>query len=711
MKYIVLLLILLTGFNAVSSEKEVSLEELISQLEQTELDEKKLPIYSQIVKKTWQSNPSLAEEFGNQGLKLHDKYDNPYEEGLLLLYLVRVYVDRIDLKTAEKLTSRAIAASRKADHERLIISNLFYQATVYQMQDKLVLAIDAYLSLVEGYKKLNAENRLGGIYNNVGNAYRELGDLSAALNYYQKALPLFQQMGSIENYSTTLMNIGTIFFRLKDFKQAEDNYLLGLSNLYEQSYPREYSEAHQRLGQLYQEMEEYSKAMRHFQLSEHALIKHDNKGKLIYSYFVQAKLALKMGDNAFLRVIMEKFEGIGQSVIDEQHQGIVHYMRALYAVENNNWLEAERNIDLALEDESVDLDYYSYIDSLNLAIKIKSELGKIEEAKKILLDSIALHNQQSNENKNALIAQYSQLYKVSQKEQKVQKLQEQSLLQQNSILLEQKKSRQSLFIFVVVSLIFLAALALIVQRSRNLAHQKKLSEQLLDEKKLFFADISHELRTPLAVLKLKMEQLEYNLIDDPKSAYKFLHDRIDSFNNLIDDISLLAQKDQGELELVIETVDLKSFVTQQVDSLTILASEKGLSVETNIQLSESDKANIDSDRIRQVFNNLFSNACRYTNTPGQVRLLASVSDRYLKVVIEDSAPGLSEKELNKIFERLYRSDKSRSRKSGGSGLGLSICKSLVEGHNGDITASSSTLGGVKVTISLPIDMPASNLAN
>jgi len=160
-----------------------------------------------------------------------------------------------------------------------------------------------------------------------------------------------------------------------------------------------------------------------------------------------------------------------------------------------------------------------------------------------------------------------------------------------------------------------------------------------------------------------------------------------------------------------KNVDLKSFVTQQVDSLTILASEKGLSVETNLQLSESDKANIDSDRIRQVFNNLFSNACRFTNTPRQVRLLASVSDRYLKVVIEDSAPGLSEKELNKIFERLYRSDKSRSRKSGGSGLGLSICKSLVEGHNGDITASSSTLGGVKVTISLPIDIPASNLAN
>jgi tetratricopeptide (TPR) repeat protein len=87
------------------------------------------------------------------------------------------------------------------------------------------------------YKKLNAENRLGGIYNNDGNAYRELGDLSAALNYYQKALPLFQQMGSIENYSTTLMNIGSIFFRLKDFKQAEDNYLLGLANLDEQSYP------------------------------------------------------------------------------------------------------------------------------------------------------------------------------------------------------------------------------------------------------------------------------------------------------------------------------------------------------------------------------------------------------------------------------------------------------------------------------------------
>ena len=112
----------------------------------------------------------------------------------------------------------------------------------------------------------------------------------------------------------------------------------------------------------------------------------------------------------------------------------------------------------------------------------------------------------------------------------------------------------------------------------------------------------------------------------------------------------------------------------------------------------------DTIRIRQVLTNLFSNACRYTASPGEIAFTVSIEQNNLICLIEDSSPGLTTTQLNKIFNRLYRADKSRARKHGGSGLGLSICKALISAHSGRITASHSTLGGIKVLVSIPLGL-------
>jgi two-component system sensor histidine kinase BaeS len=110
----------------------------------------------------------------------------------------------------------------------------------------------------------------------------------------------------------------------------------------------------------------------------------------------------------------------------------------------------------------------------------------------------------------------------------------------------------------------------------------------------------------------------------------------------------------------------------------------------------------DEIRLKQVFSNLIENALRYMNTPGMLTISQNQTDGNLVIIFEDSGPGVPQDALLHLFDRLYRADPSRNRKTGGSGIGLSICKTIIDGHNGTITAENVEGGGLKIQISLPI---------
>ena len=99
--------------------------------------------------------------------------------------------------------------------------------------------------------------------------------------------------------------------------------------------------------------------------------------------------------------------------------------------------------------------------------------------------------------------------------------------------------------------------------------------------------------------------------------------------------------------------------------------------------------------------NLLGNSLRYTQTPGQVKVLLQRASNGVRVVVEDSAPGVTAEQLSQLFEPLYRGDAARSGGSGGSGLGLAICQVIAKAHGGHLTASASALGGLLMTLDLP----------
>lgn len=234
----------------------------------------------------------------------------------------------------------------------------------------------------------------------------------------------------------------------------------------------------------------------------------------------------------------------------------------------------------------------------------------------------------------------------------------------------------------------------------SLAFSLEKNEQ---SRRQWVADISHELRTPIAVLRGEIEALEDGVRPLTLEAIGSLNVEIRRLTRLVDDLYQLSLSDAGGLTYRKQRIDLGKQLDRVLVSHRPELARRGIELEARLPEEGEFMVFADPERLQQLFANLLDNSRKYTDSPGRLRV--SVSGRRGKVIIliEDSAPGVPETDLDQIFERLYRVEGSRSRATGGAGLGLSICRNIVEAHQGSIAARPSELGGLAIEISLPLD--------
>lgn len=223
-------------------------------------------------------------------------------------------------------------------------------------------------------------------------------------------------------------------------------------------------------------------------------------------------------------------------------------------------------------------------------------------------------------------------------------------------------------------------------------------DQSRTARRRWMADIAHELRTPVAVLKGEIEALADGVRQANAPVLASLSEEVSHLASLVDDLQALALADAGALNLVKEPFDLSPLVGQCAEAFRNRLARREIRLETDLAPAVSIVA--DPHRIRQLLHNLLENSARYADGGGRVRLSLSTGQA-IQICLEDSGPGVSEEQLEKVFHRFYRVEGSRSRSTGGSGLGLSICKSIVEAHGGQIDAGRSSLGGLLIRIELP----------
>jgi signal transduction histidine kinase len=231
----------------------------------------------------------------------------------------------------------------------------------------------------------------------------------------------------------------------------------------------------------------------------------------------------------------------------------------------------------------------------------------------------------------------------------------------------------------------------------------KKQQELDTLRRSLIAWAGHDLRTPLASVRAIVEALADGVVEDSETVSRYLHTaqrEIRSLSLLIDDLFELAQLEAGGLRPERLPNSISDLISDTIESFSELAARQGVALAGSVG-SDVDPVLMDAQLIGRVLSNLVGNALRYTPSGGSVQIQAGKQAGGTRVEVQDSGEGIRPDDLSHIFERFYRGEKSRSRATGGAGLGLAIAKGIVEAHGGQIGVESSVGQGTRFFFTLP----------
>ncbi|KIN70990.1 ATPase, histidine kinase-, DNA gyrase B-, and HSP90-like domain protein [Sulfitobacter noctilucae] len=226
-------------------------------------------------------------------------------------------------------------------------------------------------------------------------------------------------------------------------------------------------------------------------------------------------------------------------------------------------------------------------------------------------------------------------------------------------------------------------------------------EQTERAEREWISNTSHELQTPLAVLRAQIEALQDGIRQPDEKTLTEMHAALMRLSRLVQDLKTLSYAREAELAANFAREDLSGLARVSADAARLKLVAQG--IDLDLDLAAPMLIECDGVQIGQVIDNLLENARRYTDGPGKVRMNLEEIDGFAVLSVDDTPPAPPDADVGRLFDRFFRAEGSRSRASGGSGLGLSVCKAIVEAHGGTISAGHSVLGGLQIIIRLPKD--------
>ena len=240
------------------------------------------------------------------------------------------------------------------------------------------------------------------------------------------------------------------------------------------------------------------------------------------------------------------------------------------------------------------------------------------------------------------------------------------------------------------------------QMAAQLQTADQKQRELENLRRDLIAWISHDLQTPLASMRAVLEALSDGVVQDLETVNRYLsiaQRDVRSLSVLIDDLFQMAQLDAGGIPLDKADSSLSDLISDTLESFSELASRQNISLEGSAD-PKVDPVIMDTQRIGRVLNNLIGNALRYTPKGGMVEVRAQRAGSSVEVSVRDSGDGIRPEDIPNIFQSFYRGEKSRSRSTGGAGLGLAIARGIVRAHGGEIRVESKP-GNTCFIFSLP----------
>lgn len=626
--------------------------------------------------------------------KDYESYSPKYKTESLLSW-ASFEMWRNDYVKVEEYAMRA-AEVAKASYAELL-GNCYYMLGAASNYQKKQVEAKQYLELAYAeYKKNDDAQGKFNAANSLGVMFKDNGDLVNGLKYLLEAREAVEEYGSKGHRATVYYNLGDAFLESDEPLKAVDYYQKALALDLSVNSPWNAAYDYRGLASAYLNLEQYTAALQSNEKAVQQLLDVDAPLELSRTYLQQARVLEHFDDPERRLKSLELAKVNAQASSSNYQMMSVNIAKGQYFIDTKQYAAARDLLFIAL-DAALELSMETNQLEINrlLATTFKA-LNNFEQAYEHVERAFALQQKLDNEDRREKSERYKFDVNLLEEQLKVNLL-KQTEATQAQVIKDQNVVKQRLIIVLTASAVVFGALALLLIQRRRLALLKaRLFEDALEQKQRLFADVSHELRTPLTVLKLQVQALQFHLVSDVEDSYQKLASKVNEINHLIGDIYQLAQADTNSLVLNKREVALLPLFERWQVEWKRTVEDSSFEWQCDIDVSEYRYA-IDAERIKQVIDNLLSNAVNYTDKPGKIKVSATFSRDKLKVSVEDSAPTVSEDKLEKIFQRLYRMESSRSRQTGGSGLGLAICDSLIQAHGGKIYARQSEMGGLRVT--------------
>ncbi len=219
----------------------------------------------------------------------------------------------------------------------------------------------------------------------------------------------------------------------------------------------------------------------------------------------------------------------------------------------------------------------------------------------------------------------------------------------------------------------------------------------------FLGNVTHELRTPIFAIQLSLETLLDGAVNDENVNKDFLKRALNQtsrLTELVDDLIEISRLETG-MKISKRYFEVNRFINEIISELSGLSKKSKVEISLKSEVSDKTQVFGDEERLKQVFINLVDNAIKYSNENGKIEIGIAKSDKEITISVSDNGIGIPKEDLPRIFERFYRVDKTRSRDMGGSGLGLSIVKHILELHNSTIKVESEEGKGTRFEFNLP----------
>ena len=234
---------------------------------------------------------------------------------------------------------------------------------------------------------------------------------------------------------------------------------------------------------------------------------------------------------------------------------------------------------------------------------------------------------------------------------------------------------------------------------KSFARQKELEQARRD----LLVAVSHDLRTPLTSIRAMIEALADGVVTEPPMVQRYygtVQSQIENLSGLINDLFELSQLETGQVQLAVETVNMNDLLSDVLESMQAQAGAKGVSLK-GIFSEDAPLIKAELAKIQRVIYNLVQNAIRHTPASGSISLATQVVPEGIQVEVADTGEGIAPEDLPHIFDQIFRGEKSRSRETGGAGLGLAIAKGIIEAHHGQIWVESQVGQGTRFRFVLP----------